>query len=64
MEARRRERTDEESLQPLGRAWFLGGPDFRQRMLARMEGKLGEHHAGELRRRGAQARADRIIEVS
>ena len=49
MEARRREGTDEESLQPLRRIWCFGGPDFRQSLLTRMQGKLGEDHAGELR---------------
>jgi hypothetical protein len=61
MEARRRERVEDEALQPLRQGWCLGGPEFRQQMLARMEGKLGEFHAGELRRESAQARAERII---
>ena len=30
-------------------------------MLERMEGKLGEYQAGDLRREGAEARAERII---
>jgi hypothetical protein len=30
-------------------------------MLKEMEGKLGEHHAGELRREGAEAKAERIV---
>jgi len=61
MEARRREPTDDDSLQPLRQGWCFGGPDFRQSLLARMAGKLGEHHAGELRREDAQARGERIV---
>jgi hypothetical protein len=30
-------------------------------MLLRMEGRLGEHHAGELHRASAEAKAERII---
>ena len=61
MEARRMEEADEESLKALRRGWCLGGLDFRKRMLEEMEGSLGEHHSGELRRETAEARAERII---
>jgi hypothetical protein len=30
-------------------------------MLAQMEGKLGVHHSGELRRETAEAKAERIV---
>ncbi len=30
-------------------------------MLEKLEGKLGEHHAGQLRRESAEAKAERII---
>jgi hypothetical protein len=30
-------------------------------MLGQMEGRLGEHHAGELRRESAQAMGERIV---
>ena len=33
----------------------------RKKFEQRMEGKLGEHHAGERRRESAEARAERII---
>jgi putative transposase len=46
---------------PLRRGWCLGSPAFREEALARMEGRLGEHHSGELRRESAQAKAERII---
>jgi len=34
---------------------------FRKEQLKRMEDKLGEHHAGELRRETAEAKAGRLI---
>ena len=45
----------------LRRGWCLGGEVFRWEMLLRMEGKLGDHHAGELHRASAEAKAERII---
>jgi hypothetical protein len=45
----------------LRRGWCVGSEGFRQEQLQRMEGKLGEHHAGELRLESAEARAERII---
>ena len=50
MEGRRREPGDEEMLEA-----------FHQEQLARMEGKLGQHHAGELRRETAEAKGGRIV---
>jgi REP element-mobilizing transposase RayT len=61
MEARRFEEADEASLSVFRRGWCLGGKEFRNQMLEKMEGKLGEHHSGELRRETAEAKADRII---
>ena len=61
MEARRLEPGDEESLQGFRRGWYVGSEAFGQEQLARMEGKLGEHHAGELRRERAEAKGERII---
>jgi putative transposase len=61
MEARRLEETDEEALRALRRGWYLGSGEFRNQMLERMEGKLGDHHSGELRRETAEAKADRIV---
>jgi len=43
------------------RGWCLGSEGFRREMLLRMEGKLGEHHSGELHRASAEAKAERII---
>jgi len=61
METRRAQETDGADWEPLRRGWCLGGADFRQELLDRMAGQLGEHHAGELRRESGQAEAERII---
>ncbi len=61
MERRRLEETDPEALKVLRRGWCLGSESFRGEMLLRMEGKLWEHHAGELHRASAEAKAERII---
>ena len=39
----------------------IGSEDFRKQMLDRMEGKLGDHHSGQLRQETAEAKAERII---
>ena len=61
MEARRLEEPDEDALKILRRGWCLGGQEFKNQMLERMEGKLGDHHSGELRQETAEAKAERII---
>jgi hypothetical protein len=61
MERRRLEETDPEALKVLRRGWCLGSQSFRREMLLRMEGKLGDHHSGELHRASAEAKAERII---
>jgi hypothetical protein len=61
MEERRHEKNDPEELKPLRRGWYLGSEQFRDEMLEQMEGKLGEHHAGELRRETAESKAQRIV---
>ncbi len=61
LEARRLEPGDEESLKVFRRGWYIGSRAFRQEQLARMEGKLGEPYAGELRRETAEAKGERII---
>ncbi|MCP5525764.1 MAG: hypothetical protein H7A47_03020 [Verrucomicrobiales bacterium] len=60
-EARRAQEDDEAQWEPVRRGWCLGGEDFRQGLLDRIEGKLGEHHAGQLRAESAAAKAERII---
>jgi REP element-mobilizing transposase RayT len=61
MEARRLAETDEAALKTFRRGWCLGGEAFKHEMLEKMAGKLGEHHAGELRRETAEATAERIV---
>ena len=61
MEARRLEEAGPESLKALRRGWYLGSESFRQELLESMEGKLGQHHSGELRRESAEAKAERIM---
>ena len=61
MEARRTEPSDGEAVKAIRRGWCLGSPEFKTELLGRMEGKLGEHHAGELKRERVEAKAERII---
>ena len=61
MEQRRGEESDPEALKALRRGWCLGSQAFQREMLRRMEGALGGHHAGELHRAGAEAKAERIV---
>jgi len=61
MERRRLEETDPKALKLLRRGGCLGIESFRREMLLRMQGKLGEHHSGELHRARAEAKAERNI---
>ena len=61
MERRRLEEVDPQALEAFRRDWCLGSEAFRQEQLQRMEGGLGQHHAGELRLETAQAKADRLV---
>lgn len=61
MEKRRFEETDPEAFKALRRGWFLGSESFKSEALARMEGSLGGHHAGELHGEVARAKAERIV---
>ncbi len=61
MEIRRREETDDPTLQALRESGCFGSETFRQELLQRVEGQLGEHHAGALHREGSRTRAERII---
>ena len=61
MERRRLEETDPEALKAFRRGWCLGDTEFKTHLLGLLEGKLGEHHAGELRHQSAAAKAERII---
>jgi hypothetical protein len=61
MEKQRAEEADPDVLEILRSGWCLGSQSFQKEMLRRMEGSLGGHHAGELHRQCADARAERII---
>ena len=61
MDARRLEPGDEQALSALRHGWCLGSEDCRKQMLEKMEGKLGDHHSGQLRQETAEAKAERII---
>jgi hypothetical protein len=61
MEARRQQEIDEVGCERVRRGWCLGSEAFRKEMLERMEGQLGESHAGERQRESAQVRAERIM---
>ncbi len=39
----------------------MGSRQFKERLLEKIEARLGEHHSGELRRETAQAKAERIV---
>src|SRR2546422_10242446 len=55
MEARRLDETDEEALKVFRRGWCLGSQEFREQLLEKMEVKLGDNHAGELRLRNGRS---------
>ena len=61
METRRLAETDPAALKVFRRGWCLGGEKFKHQMLEQMEGQLGDHHSGELRRETAEAKAERIM---
>lgn len=46
---------------PFRRGWCLGSPEFKARMIERMEGKLGEHHFGAIRLETAEAKAEGML---
>lgn len=61
LEARRTEKGEDEAWRALRRGWCFGSPEFKQQLLQRIEGQLGEHHSGAQRQESAQKRAERII---
>ena len=61
MEQRRLEEADEAVLKTMRRGWYIGGEEFRQRLLKQMEAKMGNHHSRALRRESAEAQGQRII---
>ena len=61
MEKRRGIADDEAGWKAIRRGWCLGPAEFKVELLERMAGKLGEHHAGDLKRESEEARGERII---
>jgi REP element-mobilizing transposase RayT len=62
MEARRTGESDPAEWQAIRRGWCLGPAEFKTELLERLAGKLGEYHAGELKRESAEAKGERIIQ--
>ena len=60
-EKRRAEGTDGTEWKAIRRGWCLGPPEFKAKLLEQIEGKLGQHHSGELKRESAEAKAERIL---
>ncbi len=61
MEARRAEAGQEARHKAIERGWCLGPAEFKAWLLEQIEGKLGEHHSGQMRQESAEAKAERII---
>jgi putative transposase len=60
MEKRRFE-ADGKDYQGLERGWCLGSQEFREELLAQVEGRIGPNHFGQERRQAAEERARRIV---
>jgi REP element-mobilizing transposase RayT len=60
MEQRRSEKLGAE-WKAIRRGWCLGEDAFRQELLARLDGQMGEHHYGMERRESAEDKAVRIV---
>jgi hypothetical protein len=56
METRRKADEDDLEWKPLRRGWCFGSDQFREEMLQRIGGQLGEHHSGEIKRESAEAK--------
>ena len=61
METRRAQESDGEEWKTIRRGWCVGSGKFKMDLLERMEGKLGAHHSGEMKRESAQAKGERIL---
>ena len=61
MEKRRAAETDGTEWKAIRRGWCLGPAEFKTTLLEQLEGRLGQHHSGELKRESAAAKAERII---
>jgi len=61
MEAQRLAPGDEQALKALRRGWCLGSKEFKQGRLEELDGRVSQHHFGEMRLELAQVKAERII---
>jgi hypothetical protein len=61
MEARRQTQDDGSEWAGVRRGWCLGSREFRQELLDRMAGRLGESHGGAMRQESVENQAERII---
>lgn len=61
MEFRRIAKDDPKQLKALRRGWCLGGPQFREELLAAMHERTGAYHGGEERREADEAWARRLL---
>ena len=61
METRRADPAEEEALQAIRQGWYFGSEQFRDELMERIDGSLGEHHSGKLHQQGSRARASRIV---
>ena len=52
---------DPDSVKALRRGWYVGSENFRKQSLLQMTSQLRAHHAGELHRASAEARAQEIL---
>jgi hypothetical protein len=61
MVTRRLEKPNEDEVRGVRRGWCLGGKEFRDEMLQKADGKLGEHRSGDLPLESGNAKAGRIV---
>lgn len=59
---RRRFEADGKDYKGLERGWCFGAEEFRQELLAQVQGHIGPNHFGQERRQSAEEQARRIVE--
>ena len=58
---RRRFEADGKEYKGLERGWCIGTEEFRQELLAQMQGRIGPNHFGQERRESAEKRGRRLV---
>jgi putative transposase len=61
LESRRAGEENGQEWKGMGRGWCFGTSEFKQGLLARMDGHLGPNHSGQMQREVSQTRAEAII---